>query len=632
MIQELSGMNFDAYFNDDPKQQRANSLYNEDIDQPATTLAHNTTTKHSQRSVFSPMSPNNRHCDYSIHLLNGHQQEQFSFSWNHQNSTSHISPLESAVSFSEHTSQNIFSKANPEYNIRDAANRALNNFFAKNERSPHKSDQELSKTNLPMAHILEPSPQYRRGEISSPPLMDAISSINQSHKFKSIDSFLNCNDNDDTSYWSESSTRKGDNSNVALGSKKQYKKVAHNVIERRYRNNINDRIQELKDNVPALYRAQVINGPNKSPSHDNGDPDDSEVELVDGIEVAKKLNKATVLKKATEYIESLKRIQEKMDEENMVLQQIISRMPNGQEVLSRFLYQKAEFKKAEEERLAHERRNSQERERLERKNMLRERAAERAALAQLIPKPERKPYKRRQSKKTGKTKKLPSSGKNRVFMAILMCFVFFVDSPFKFSKLQHHGEEKYFRINTFSKSSSLQQMAIDFPFEYKIWAVFYYFLSLIGILYICLIPLAFYWLRPRPTKKSQECLNHFRYIIEVIAFRKRLITSFSQRVEKISSNVNLWCNSRVSSIILVTSDIMLGLTRRFSSVFVPLAKVFCSKFKPIRYTKGLLSIDSQKRLNETGSIKGFVHLFKIIGKRLLNLWVSSGLCRQGKMH
>lgn len=284
-----------------------------------------------------------------------------------------------------------------------------------------------------------------------------------------LESFLNCNDNDDTSYRNENSTRKDDNSSMALGSKKQYKKMAHNVIERRYRNNINDRIQELKDNVPALYKAQVINGPNKSPSHDNDDPDDSEVELVDGIEVAKKLNKATVLKKATEYIESLKRTQEKMDEENLVLQQIISRMPNGQEVLSRFLYQKAELKKAEEERLAHERRDYQERERLERKKMLRERAAERAALAQIIPKPERKPYKRRQSKKTGKTKKLSSSGKNRVLMTALMCFVIFVDSPFKVSKFQHHGEEKYFRINTFSKSISLQQMAVDFTFEYKIW-------------------------------------------------------------------------------------------------------------------------------------------------------------------
>lgn len=185
MIQELSGTNFDAYFNDNPKQQRTTSLYNKDNNQPATTLAHGTTNNHSQRPVFSPMSPNDRHCNYSTHLLNGHRQEQFSFGWNHQNSTSHIPSLESAVSFSEHTSQDIFSKSNPEYNIRDAANRALNNFFAKNKKSLHKSDQELSNIHLPMTHIKEPSPRDSRGEIPSPPLMVAISSINQSHHFKS---------------------------------------------------------------------------------------------------------------------------------------------------------------------------------------------------------------------------------------------------------------------------------------------------------------------------------------------------------------------------------------------------------------------------------------------------------------
>lgn len=64
-------------------------------------------------------------------------------------------------------------------------------------------------------------------------------------------------------------------------------KCSHNVIEKRYRSNINDKILALRDCVPAL-RVKV-----------SGDVDDSEL---DGLAPAMKLNKATVLTKATEYI------------------------------------------------------------------------------------------------------------------------------------------------------------------------------------------------------------------------------------------------------------------------------------------------------------------------------------------
>lgn len=63
------------------------------------------------------------------------------------------------------------------------------------------------------------------------------------------------------------------------------KKSAHNLIEKRYRNNLNDKIQlqQLKDAVPALR-------PN------------SDSEELDGLSPAHKLNKATILAKAVEYI------------------------------------------------------------------------------------------------------------------------------------------------------------------------------------------------------------------------------------------------------------------------------------------------------------------------------------------
>ncbi|CAG8461712.1 4621_t:CDS:2 [Dentiscutata erythropus] len=102
---------------------------------------------------------------------------------------------------------------------------------------------------------------------------------------------------------------------------KQQKKVAHNVIERRYRNNINDRIIELKNVVPALCHLK-----NK---------DDDVIEEVDGIPAATKTNKATILTKATEYIMYLKNNNQKFKNENMLLKKIIEAIPGGIEYFAR---------------------------------------------------------------------------------------------------------------------------------------------------------------------------------------------------------------------------------------------------------------------------------------------------------
>ncbi|RCH92845.1 hypothetical protein CU098_009498 [Rhizopus stolonifer] len=203
------------------------------------------------------------------------------------------------------------------------------------------------------------------------------------------------------------------------------RKVAHNAIERRYRNNINDRIRDLKNAVPALYMAKVKKDKrsmsNKkgediqetSSSEEDSDAKDSEDdsssheskkqrskqntigEIIEGVEVARKLNKATILQKATEYIHYLKRTIALAERESQILQHIIAQMPDGSKFLSSFQTQKVEFQQAEQERLMNERKANIEKERQLRERMLRERAAERAALARVLPKRERRPYHRK---------------------------------------------------------------------------------------------------------------------------------------------------------------------------------------------------------------------------------------------
>jgi hypothetical protein len=86
-------------------------------------------------------------------------------------------------------------------------------------------------------------------------------------------------------------------------------KTSHTTIERRYRTNLNARIQSLRQAVPAL---RVLEEKNKRVKQD-GDSDGNEKEktavdvvdergFVDGVKVARKGSKANVLGKAVEYI------------------------------------------------------------------------------------------------------------------------------------------------------------------------------------------------------------------------------------------------------------------------------------------------------------------------------------------
>ncbi|KAI7267490.1 hypothetical protein KC335_g7687, partial [Hortaea werneckii] len=84
-------------------------------------------------------------------------------------------------------------------------------------------------------------------------------------------------------------------------------KTSHNVIEKRYRNNLNDKIVELRNSVPSLRAMGRTNG-----GEDNED--------LEGLTPAHKLNKATVMAKATEYIKHLEKRNKTMADEMAGLQ------------------------------------------------------------------------------------------------------------------------------------------------------------------------------------------------------------------------------------------------------------------------------------------------------------------------
>ncbi|KAF1967912.1 hypothetical protein BU23DRAFT_559067 [Bimuria novae-zelandiae CBS 107.79] len=89
------------------------------------------------------------------------------------------------------------------------------------------------------------------------------------------------------------------------------KKTAHNMIEKRYRTNLNDKIEALRNSVPSLRVMTRANGANE-------EADDAED--LDGLTPAHKLNKATVLSKATEYIRHLEKRNKRLQEEVTTLQ------------------------------------------------------------------------------------------------------------------------------------------------------------------------------------------------------------------------------------------------------------------------------------------------------------------------
>ncbi|MCJ1289611.1 hypothetical protein MMC34_001144 [Xylographa carneopallida] len=105
--------------------------------------------------------------------------------------------------------------------------------------------------------------------------------------------------------------------------KSKGKKTSHNVIEKRYRSNLNDRIAMLRDSIPVL-RASAQRASAKDGSSDIEDSRD-----IDGPTSKVKLNKATVLTKATEYIKQLEVQNERLMEENTRLRKRMNGTENS---------------------------------------------------------------------------------------------------------------------------------------------------------------------------------------------------------------------------------------------------------------------------------------------------------------
>jgi Domain of unknown function (DUF2014)/Helix-loop-helix DNA-binding domain len=93
------------------------------------------------------------------------------------------------------------------------------------------------------------------------------------------------------------------------------KKRPHNVIEKRYRANLNEKIAELRQSVPSLR------------SSTKGVKDGEDMEDDDEDQTGStKLNKASILTKAVEYIRHLELRNKRLDDENMALKQRLLRL------------------------------------------------------------------------------------------------------------------------------------------------------------------------------------------------------------------------------------------------------------------------------------------------------------------
>ncbi|EOD53146.1 putative sterol regulatory element binding protein sre1 protein [Neofusicoccum parvum UCRNP2] len=185
-----------------------------------------------------------------------------------------------------------FSPNNPVWNNQQAIDQADSGLF-----SPLSIDQQQMQS-VPQPPQSTPSLHHSPSSVNSGPDPKTSSSSQQSSPEPVANSNIK----------KRKSSTEDDSSTDHKGDKQPpVKKTAHNMIEKRYRTNLNDKIAALRDSVPSLRVMSRANG-------GNGDEEDDPEDL-EGLTPAHKLNKATVLSKATEYIRHLEKRNKRLNEE-----------------------------------------------------------------------------------------------------------------------------------------------------------------------------------------------------------------------------------------------------------------------------------------------------------------------------
>ena len=117
--------------------------------------------------------------------------------------------------------------------------------------------------------------------------------------------------------------------------KKKKPKMSHNIIEQKYRDNINEKILQFKHIVPSLqicclredylkdYYPKDVEEASDSNYLDGLVSDPKLLKRLDGLEPAKKLSKAIILSKSYEYIEHMEQKVEQLEEKLMRYEQLI---------------------------------------------------------------------------------------------------------------------------------------------------------------------------------------------------------------------------------------------------------------------------------------------------------------------
>lgn len=115
-----------------------------------------------------------------------------------------------------------------------------------------------------------------------------------------------------------------DKQDSSVSPKRPRARSAHNVIEQRYRDRLNDRFLELQNSVPSLRAlARKRSSVGENPSADD---------RLEGLELARNLSKGTILAKSVEYIEFLQLKNSHMRSQNeqlMIKAQMLGLLPSN---------------------------------------------------------------------------------------------------------------------------------------------------------------------------------------------------------------------------------------------------------------------------------------------------------------